>query len=268
MQTITLQDAISFVADNMRDLTLGTTTQNTAATNQMTDASRVGVGKDAQWVGSQVVLLQPEAGAAGLVGNTPFDVTGYNKSTGLFTFSRDFNATSGVPANVPYMLIRTRGQGTPYRGYIRALTWALAKLNLVVPDLDSNIITAAADWDYTIPPGITHVYDITTEVQGQVWGFRPETDWRLRPGRKLILNRGLPVEMNLPLTLSVLRTVTLPTTPLGTMTVPLDELVDFASEYLGRTSPRASDMQKAGNLQQERLRFSSSYLPPNAVEVI
>lgn len=267
MDTLTLQEAITRVADNVRDATPGVSTASSAAPNQMIDTGRRGIGKDREWNGSQVLFLQPEAGASGIADNTAYDVTGYETLTGTFTFSRNVTSLSGVPQNVPYLIIRSRGQGHPYRAYIRALDWALKKLAPLTA-ISFTTSTVAGARDYVIPDGIRGIYDVVGTHSGSTYGFRPLHDWDVLPGRILRLGAFVPVDAQLGLTVYGMAAPALPTTLLGTITADADELIDFATEYLMRGSPRPQDMQKAGGLQQERIRLSSVYLPANYVEVI
>lgn len=267
MDTLTLQEAIARVADAVRDGTPGVTTAASVAPNQFIDNGRKGIGKDKDWAGSQVLFLQPEASAAGIADNTAFDVSGYAANTTLFTLTRDVTNLSGVAQNVPYLLIRTRGQGHPYRSYIRALAWAVQKINPVSAVTYAQA-TAANVYTYAIPANVQGIYDVTATVQGVEYGLRPVQDWDVKPGRVLKLGQLVPVDYPLALTVSTLQAPTLPTTLLGTITCDADELIDAAAEYLQRGSMRPQDNQKAGNLQQERLRFNTNYVPANYVEVI
>lgn len=267
MDTLTLQEAISRVADNVRDATTGVSTATSVAPNQMIDTGRRGIGKDKEWNGSQVLFLQPEAGGAGISDNTAYDVVDYTTNTGVFTFARGVTSLSGVAQNVPYLIIRTRGQGHPYRSYIRALDWALKKLNPLTPTTFS-LTTVAGTQDYTIPANIRGIYDVVATHEGRNYGMRPVADWDVLPGRLLRLGVYVPVDAPLTLTVYALGASVLPTTLLGTITAEADELVDYATEYLQRSSPRPQEVQKAGGYQQERLRFNAGYLPANYVEVI
>lgn len=267
MELVTLQEAILALADTMRDLTDGVTTTSVNTRTQLQDTAKAN-SKDKLWQGSELLLLEPDATNAGFTGRNPREVVGFDSATGLFTLNGDFNSGNGVPANVRYALLRNRGQGTPYRTYLRALRYALDKMDTSTDAIDSSLTTAANTWDYTVPAGLSTVYDVVFEnADLGRYSLRPDW-WDVAPGRVItLLNRNLTVET--PWTLHLYGTIsaTLPTTLTGTMRVSFEELLNQAEEFLRRTSPRQQENGRAGNLTQERVRFSSTRVHPNEKEL-
>ena len=267
MEVITLQDALVAVADAVRDVVEGTTTASINTPTQMQDATKIG-GKDKMWQGSEVVFLEPDATTAGMTGSNPYEVTDFNASSGLFTLNKNFASGNGVPSNVRYLLLRARGQGNPYRSYLRAIRYALDKLDTSTDSRDTSLTTAADTFEYTIPAGLDTIYDVVFHhaTLGH-YALRPDW-WDIAPGRKLVLlNRNLTVASLWTLWLYGTTYVDLPAALSGTMRVPLEELVQQAEEYLRRTSPRQQEAARAGNLTQERLRFTQTRVHPNEKEL-
>jgi hypothetical protein len=267
METVTLQDAIMALADAQKDLVLGTTTSNSADTTHFVDTGKAN-GRDRWWEGSEVFFLEPAATAAGLTATQPFDVRGYISASGIFTLNKVFKASGNVAAGLDYALIRNQGRGIPYRTYVNALKYALRKLDISADAVDNSITTATDTWEYVVPAGLSTLYDVFLDKTGYGHGaLRPDW-WDVGPGRTLILlNRNLPMGVGWNLQLKGRTYATPPTSLSGTMTVPLEELVDLAQEYLNRNSTRVQENQRGSTLQQERLRFSSNYIYPNEKEL-
>lgn len=250
----TLQDLILALADAARDLTLGRTTASMTGSTKMQDSSRAGQGRDRHWENSEVFFLEPAATTAGRTGNQPFVITGYNAADGTFTLSHGFSNAAGVPSGVEYAIIRTRGQGHPYRSYQRALRYALEKMELAVDARDSALVTANETFVYTIPAGLDTLYDVWFVRGTQRQSLRPDW-WDTAPGRQLLLrNRYLTVGEGWTLELHGTKRVQLPENLTDTINVPYDDVVEFGLEFLLRNSSRGQDQQKAGSYYAERNR--------------
>lgn len=267
METLAYQDLIVALAEANRDHTPGITSANAAITNQMIDASRGGTARDRLWEGSEIIFLEPSARNAGRTGLNPFIVTGFT-NTGIFTFNTSWSNSTGVPANLPYAIIRNRGQGAPYRSYAEALRYALSKNGDVQEVLNTSLLTSAGNYTYTIPAGIDAIYEVTfTGPTGRL-SVRPGW-WTVLPGRRLFLNNPrLPVAGAYTIEIMGLQRVTLPTELDATLRIALDEIIDLGLEYLSRGGVRPGDTKRGDNLMQERLR--TNYFPyySNLVEVL
>jgi hypothetical protein len=267
METVTLQDMVMAVADAMKDLVTGTTSAASADTTHFVDTGKAN-GRDRWWENSEVFFLEPAATAAGLTATQPFEVRGYVSASGLFTLNKPFKAAGNVPVSLDYALIRNQGRGTPFRGYVNAIKYALRKLDISSDSTDASIVTQPNVYEYVVPAGLSTVYDVYLDKTGYGHlGIRPDW-WDVAPGRTLVLkNRNLTVSLGWTLQLKGRIWATPPTSLTGTMSVPLEEMVDLAQEYLLRNSTRSQENTRSQGLQEERLRFSNNYVYPNEKEL-
>lgn len=262
MEVLTLQELIEYVADSVRDLTPGTTTNASAQPNVMQDTSKGG-RRPNHWQNSEVVFTEPSATLAGRTGSNPFVVTGYNN--GIFTLDHDFGP-AGIPQGIDYMILRNHGQGNPYRAYLTAIKRALDNLG-VASTTSEDFVSSAGLYTYTVPT-LDTVYKVTTETADYGPYDLPNDMWDLYPGREIRFNRDTTVDFPWTVTLHGRRFSAMPASLDGTVTVDLDDVVDFASEYLNRTSARPIDQAKGQSLQAERIRFRRRYALPNERLVI
>jgi hypothetical protein len=253
------------VADNLRELAVGVTTDAMGTpANTMRDTGRANQGKDRWWQGSQVLLLDAPAGLAAA---QPFVVTDFNGATGTFTLDKPFGAT-GVPQGVGYALIRQRGHGVPYASYLRALRYALDRLDTSTDVVDTSLATAANTWEYTLPATVDTVYEVEFELAGARQSLPPRW-WGVAPGRKLVLaNRKLPVANGYAIRVHGRKWAALPASLQGTVRVNLDELVDRATERLTRSGTEQREAARGAFMAQELARTASTYPYPNETEVI
>lgn len=265
MEVVSLQDMVLAVADNLRELALGVTTDAmTTPANTMRDTGKANQGKDRWWQGSQVLLLDAPAG---LTGAQPFTVTDFNSATGTFTLDKNYGA-NGVPQGVNYALIRQRGHGVPYASYLRALRYALDRLDSSTDAVDTSLATAASTWEYTLPATVDTVFDVEFDNGTARQSLMPSW-WTLAPGRKLVLtNRKLPVANGYTIRVHGRKWAALPTSLQGTVRVNLDELVDRATERLTRSSSEQREAARGAFMAQELARLGSTYPYPNEQEVL
>lgn len=263
MENISLYDLVARLADNLRDYSPGTTTTG-LATNTFSDTSRAST-KDKHWVNSEIIFAEPAYTSAGNTGVQPFVVT--NSVAAAFTLDHNARA-AGTSANLNYMMLRHFGMGTPYRGYLNALKYALDKLGMLADSSDASLVTATGTYEYVIPAGLKtlHTVEVYSGTAYGPWELRPD-QWQLLPGRVLRLTRGVEVAFPWNLTLRGRVAVTLPTALDTTLLCNVEEVIEYASEYLNRTSNRAASQQKGANQQQERLRTKRNYIYPNEQEL-
>lgn len=262
METLTLQELIEYVADSVRDLVPGESTNSSAQPNVLQDTSKGG-RRPNHWQNSEIVFCEPEATLAGRTGSNPFVVTGY--SNGVFTLDHDFGP-AGIPQGVPYFILRNHGQGNPYRAYLTAIKRALDNLGVSVASSEA-FTSSTGLYNYSIPTLDTvHTVLLNTTEYGPY--SLSATDWDMLPGRLIALNHDITVDFPWTVTMYGRKFSAMPTSLDGTVTVDLDEVVDFASEYLNRTSARPLDQAKGQSLQAERIRFKRRYALPNEKLVI
>jgi hypothetical protein len=265
MELVSLEDMVLAVADNLRELSVGVTTDAMSTPlTAMRDTGRANQGKDRWWQGSQVLLL---GSPAGLTAAQPFTVMDFNSATGTFTLDKAFGAT-GVPQGVNYALIRQRGHGVPYTSYLRALRYALDRLDSSGDVVDTSLDTAASTWEYTLPATVDTVFDVELD-NGTVRQSLPPRWWGLAPGRTLVLtNRKLPVANAYTIRVHGRKWAALPSTLAGTVRVNLDELVDRATERLTRSNTEQREAARGAFMAQELARLAGTYPYPNEQEVI
>lgn len=264
MQTLALQEIISALADAARDYVPGETTAASGATNMLTDATKAG-RRPNHWQNSEIIFCQPGASAAGMAGSNPFVVAAYND--GIFTLDHDFGP-AGVPQGLEYYIVRNHGQGNPYRSYLNAVRRALDNLGYSDRTIDNSLVTAAGTYDYTIPATLDTVYAV--ELSTSDYGpYQLAADrWQLLPGRKLRLADNTSVDWLWGITLYGRKFSSMPDDPASLLTVDLDDVVDFALEFLNRTSNRQVDQVKGQSLQAERIRFKRRHALPNERRII
>lgn len=264
MEAITLQDLIMRVADARNDLVTGTTTTLPGSTTVL-DTNRIETRPD-HWASSEIFFLEPAYTVNGNTGVQPMKVTA--SVNGSLTIDHALRTSGTNATQLDYALIRLFGGGSPYRSYIYALKQALDKMGLMEDDTDDTLVTATGTYEYTIPAGLKtlHTIEVSSGTAYGPWQLRPD-QWRLRPGRKLWLTRDVAVAFPWDLTLIGRSAVTLPTALGSSITCDVEEVVEYALEYLNRNSYRPSDNAKGANQQQERLRTRRNYIYPNEQEI-
>ena len=270
MATVTLQDLIKDVAHQLLELEEGTTSAASGSASTFVD-TRFSVSDsyvDDEWNGSEVVFEEPAATVSGHNSPGPHTITNFVASSGTFTSNLPFRASGVVASGLNYFLLRPRGQGTPYRGYLAALRWAMDKLNLRTDETDSSLVTVANDWQYAVPAGMGWVYNVVLAKAG----FYPVTlmpnQWKLLPGRLLEFSPDIDVGVGATVHLYGYAEDALPATLDGTVDVPREDVVDLAVEYIQRNRTSAPDNARADRRQQERLRFNRYSSPANLRRVI
>lgn len=261
MESVSLQNLIKDVADEVTESYEGSTTAPGTNTVNFIDARfAVGVANylDDEWLGSEVVFEEPAYTAAGCINPGPHIINDFISASGTFASNLAFRTAGVVPSGLNYFLIRPRGQGTPYKGYLKALRYALDELNVSVASDDTTLTTVASTYDYTIPAGIAGVYDVWFTKSGYLdQRLRPGLDWEMKPGRKLWLqNQNLTVSLGWTLHLHAVTESPVPATLDGVVYCPRSAVVDLATEYLLRNRPNPPDNARAQNRQQERLRYN------------
>ena len=188
MEAVTLQQLVQYVADSVRDLVPGVTTNATASPTQLQDTTKAG-RRPNHWQNSEIVFLEPQATAAGRTGENPFVVTGY--TNGLFTLDHNFGG-AGIPQGVPYFIVRNHGQGNPYRSYLTAIKRALDNLGVAVSSSE-GFSTSASLYTYSIPT-LDTVHTVTVETSDLgPYQLMPD-DWDVFPGRQIRFVRDVSVE--------------------------------------------------------------------------
>lgn len=257
MEAVSLQDLIKDVADQMGELSTGTTTAASASTVTANDSNFGTYQGLTNWQGSQLVFEEPAATASGHTTPGPHFIS--TLVSGIWTSTLAFRASGVVASGLGYFVLRPGGRGKPYAAYLRALNWALDKLNVQQDILDSSLTTAASTYEYTIPAGIaalSDVYLVKAGYDDQL--LRGGLDWDMRPGRKLwVRNSNVTVSFGWTLKLAGIAESAVPATLGATVYCPRSEVSDLATEYLLRNSQRQQDNQKGGARQQERLRFGT-----------
>jgi hypothetical protein len=257
VEAVSLQDLIKDVADQMGELSTGTTTANSASTVTANDANFGTYQGLTNWQGSQLIFEEPAATSSGHTTPGPHFIS--TLAAGIWTSTLAFRAAGVVAAGLNYFVLRPGGRGKPYAAYLRALNYSLDKLNVQQDTLDSSLTTVASTYEYTIPAGIaalSDVYLVKAGYDDQL--LRGGLDWDMRPGRKLwIRNSNVTVALGWTLKLAGIAESALPATLNATVYCPRSEVADLATEYLQRNSPRPQDNQKGGARQQERLRFGT-----------
>jgi hypothetical protein len=263
MEAVSLQNLIKDVADQVMELSTGTTTSNSASVVTANDGNFATYQGLANWQGSQFVFEEPASTSAGNINPGPHFVSSY--SSGVWAVNLAFRSSGVVPAGLNYFVIRPGGRGKPYSAYLRALNYALDRLNVQADMRDSTLTTATNTWEYTIPAGFAAISDVVLTKTGYMDQLlRAGLDWDMRPGRKLWLkNQYVTVDFGWGLSLYGIAESTLPATLDATVYCPRADVADLAAEYLQRNSPRPQDNQRGGARQQERLRFGTMLPRPN-----
>lgn len=266
METLTLQQIIMELANQQRDLSTGTVTTAVSGT-VFKDAERIST-RDKHWVGSEVFFLEPAYTTATLNGTQPFVVDAFDASDGSFTLNHTAGAT--IPATLEYAMVRHFGRGNKLDAYKRAIGRAMRRLGVATKVSDDSLTTAASTYSYTIPAGFDTIYavEVTKGTLGP-YVLQPELQWRMRPGRQLAIPQGV-MSMDAGYTLTLYgRTFTADLADLDdTLVANLDDLVEYASEFLNLSSPRQGEQLRGSLQQQERLRYRFPIPLPNEMEVL
>lgn len=269
MQTVSLQDFVLAVAENLRELRMGTTTATAAVGNQLVDSDLIN-NRNRFWVDSEILLLEPLASIAGAAPQSkPFLVRDFDGNTGTLTLDREFAPGVGVPQGLEYALWRPQGRGAPYRAYRQALKQALDYYGSYTDLVDDSLTTSAGTYEYTIPYPMTSLYLVELlDSEGYGHKLTAGIHYNLWPNRQLVLHRGLPVEGNYGLRISGVLGAYVPPDWTDTIRIDYDDVLEYTVELLQRGSPRQIDAARSGNQQQERLRFRKRIPYPNEQEII
>lgn len=271
MEAVSLQQLIKDVAMELRQSYEGTTTTSAAGTAAFTDSAfstAVASYLDDEWVGTQVFFDEPAYTSGGNINPGVHIINDFVASTGAFISPLPFRGSGQVTAGLDYTLIRPRGQGVPYKGYLAALRYALDALNVKTTGVNSALTTVTDTYDYTIPAGLGWVYDVRLTKAGYTPLSLPPNLWSLRPGRGLSLNYVVNVALGWTLNLDGYTEDALPTALDGTVTCDRDRVIQLASERLQANSASAGDNARADRKQQERLRFGRMQLAANTRRVL
>lgn len=271
MESVTLQQLVKDVGWELRQIYEGVTGTSTAGTAAFVDQSfQVASASylDDEWVGSEVIFEEPAYTAGGNINPGVHVINDFQATGGVFVSPLAFRGAGNVAAGLNYFLIRPRGQGVPYRGYLAALRYALDKLNVKTTAKNSALTTASEVYDYTIPAGLGWVYDVTLTKDGYTELSVPPSLWDMRPGRGLKLMYNINVDLGWTLNLHGYTEDALPTTLDGAVICDRDAVVQLASERLQANSGNASDNARADRKQQERLRFGRMQLAANTRRVL
>lgn len=272
MEAVSLQQLIKDTAWELRQIYEGITTLSGAGTAAFVDSAFATSGAaaylDDEWVGTQVVFEEPAYTAGGNINPGVHVINDFTSTSGTFVSGLPFRSAGNVAAGLPYFLIRPRGQGVPYQGYLAAIRYALDALNVKTTGKNATLTTAAETYDYTIPSGLGWVYDVTLTKPGYTELSLPPNLWNLRPGRGLNLNYAVNVALGWTLNLFGYTEDALPATLDGTVVCDRDRVIQLASERLQANSGSAGDNARADRKQQERLRFGRMQLAANTRRVL
>lgn len=272
MEAVSLQDLIRDIGIQLGELATGTTTAVGTNTTNFIDtnfASAATSYLDDEWVGSQVLFLEPAYTVAGCInGDVPHTINDFVASTGTFASGLAFRGSSVVPAGLSYLLFHPRGQGRTFDQYIAAIRYACDRLNVRTTGVNVALTTAADDYDYTIPAGLGWVYDVWLTKSGYYPARLTPAQWELHPGRTLWLRWDVDVRQALGIKLFGFTEDPIPTDIDSTLVCDRAEVVDLAVEYLRAGSPDSAENARGDRKTSERLRFRRSYDPPNLRRVL
>lgn len=140
----TLREVLLAIYRALGDVVTGTTT-NSGSTTTLRDTARVDTGlADNEWVGSQLVILEPAAGEV-----NPVTVTDFDETTGIFTFAP---AITSVASGIDYWLVHHKGAGHDFNTVRQATLDTVSRLAPREWVEDWISLTAASDtYRYSVP---------------------------------------------------------------------------------------------------------------------
>lgn len=211
----TLREVLVALYTRLGEGLAGTSTGG--GTTTLADSSLANVYATDEFVGSQLLILEP--GAAG--DTNPVRVTAYNATAGTFTFSP---AVTAVVAGTDYLLVNLRGKGLRYERALAAITQTVLAAQARL-EVSAEIAGSSSDYRYTVPNGWMSVlkearYRHSGDTLGQWWPVAPANCDVQHPERRLIVRwplSGTTVRIegsypaNPPTTLTSLVELPLPT---------------------------------------------------------
>lgn len=258
---VTLRELLVDLAYALGD---GEASVSTAAGSRTTLVDdRWAYGREGNWVGSELLLLEPINPAD----RNPVRVIGFDPATGRFEFRPALSASVGP--GVDYLIGNVLGAGVPHARRLAAIRWALARAG-AEREVEAEVASAAMPTTaaYAIPADWSGLHSVS-----YIWGaddlWLPvaRAYWEVDRERRLL---RLPWWHGTGYRVRLRGLAPVPTPRALTALLPVDSawLRDMALLDLKRNRGRPEDMQQvAVLLNDSRLRATGQRPPANLVRL-
>lgn len=179
-----LEDVYVQVRRALRDGFTGTSTDS-GTTTTLVDARRYKRGNAADWVASEIFLLNPPNSAD----DNPLYVTAFDPTTGIFTFAN--NAITSTVAGLRFVLGNLAGLGWTHDQVMDALQLAIRRTGGAPNMVDESSLTYSSTLnEYAAPVAFDRVVKVSYQYPGAYQGqWLPiaERYWEWQDGRQLVV---------------------------------------------------------------------------------